>query len=89
MPDSYTPDTTITVTLDSELLNEVQSILDEIGIDMETAIVMYLEEIARKKRNPFEVSVTAYRNFSIPFQPQSCQTVQQALLWCTVPLHCL
>lgn len=49
MPDSYTPDTTITVTLDSELLNEVQSILDEIGIDMETAMVMYLEEIARKK----------------------------------------
>lgn len=34
MPDSYTPDTTITVTLDPELLNEVQSILDEIGIDM-------------------------------------------------------
>ncbi len=50
MPDSYTPDTTITVTLDFELLNEVQSILDEIGIDMETAMVMYLEEIARKKR---------------------------------------
>ena len=53
MPDSYTPDTSITVTLDSELLNEVQSILDEIGIDMETAMVMYLEEIARKKRNPW------------------------------------
>ena len=59
MPDSYTPDTTITVTLDSELLNEVQSILDEIGIDMETAIVMYLEEIARKKRNPIEVAADA------------------------------
>ena len=42
MPDSYHTDTTITVTLDSELLNEVQSILDEIGIDMETAMVMYL-----------------------------------------------
>ena len=55
MPDSYTPDATITVTLDSELLNEVQSILDEIGIDMETAIVMYLEEIARKKRNPLKL----------------------------------
>ena len=59
MPDSYTPDTTITVTLDSELLNEVQSILDEVGIDMETAIVMYLEEIGRKKRNPFEVAADA------------------------------
>mgnify|MGYP002672129784 CR=1 FL=1 len=59
MPDSYTPDTTITVTLNSELLNEVQSILDEIGIDMETAIVMYLEEIARKKRNPIEVAADA------------------------------
>lgn len=59
MPDSYTPDTTITVTLDSELLNEAQSILDEIGIDMETAIVMYLEEIARQKRIPFEVAADA------------------------------
>ena len=59
MPNSYTPDTTITVTLDSELLNEVQSILDEIGIDMETAVVMYLEEIARQKRNPFEVTADA------------------------------
>ena len=43
MPDSYIPDATITVTLDSELLNEVQSILDEIGIDIETAMVMYME----------------------------------------------
>ena len=56
MPNSYTPDTTITVTLNSELLNDVQSILDEIGIDMETAVVMYLEEIARQKRIPFEVT---------------------------------
>lgn len=59
MPDSYTHDTTITVTLNSELLNEVQSILDEIGIGMETAIVMYLKEIARNKRNPFEVAADA------------------------------
>ena len=59
MPNSYTPDTTITVTLDSELLNDVQSILDEIGIDMETAVVMYLEEIARQKRIPFEVTADA------------------------------
>lgn len=59
MPNSYTPDTTMTVTLDSELLNEVQSILDEIGIDMETAVVMYLEEIARQKRIPFEVAADA------------------------------
>ena len=59
MPDSYTSDATITVTLDSKLLNEVQSILDEIGIDMETAMVMYLEEIARKKRNPFGAAADA------------------------------
>ena len=59
MPNSYTPDATITVTLDSELLDEVQSILDEIGIDMETAVVMYLEEIARQKRIPFEVTADA------------------------------
>lgn len=52
-------DAEIILTLDSELLNEVQSILGEIGIDMETAIVMYLEEIARKKRNPFEVAADA------------------------------
>ena len=59
MHDSYTPDTTITVILDSELLDEAQSILDEIGIDMETAIVMYLEEIARQKRIPFGVAADA------------------------------
>ena len=68
MPDSYTHDTTITVTLDSELLNEVQSILDEIGIGMETAIVMYLEEIARNKRNPFEVAAGEYPKVCVNLQ---------------------
>ena len=46
-------DAEIIVNLDSELLNEVQDILGEIGIDMETAMVMYLKEIARQKRIPF------------------------------------
>ncbi len=45
-------DAEIIVNLDSELLNEVQDILGEIGIDMETAMVMYLKEIARQKRIP-------------------------------------
>ncbi len=46
-------DAEIILNLDSELLNEVQDILGEIGIDMETAIIMYLKEIARQKRIPF------------------------------------
>lgn len=40
-------DVEIILNLDSELLNEAQDILGEIGIDMETAIIMYLKEIAR------------------------------------------
>lgn len=46
-------DAEIILNLDPELLNEVQDILGEIGIDMEIAIVMYLKEIARQKRIPF------------------------------------
>ena len=46
-------DAEIILNLDSELLNEAQDILGEIGIDMETAIIMYLKEIARQKRIPF------------------------------------
>ena len=46
-------DAEIILNLDSELLNEVHDILGEIGIDMETAIIMYLKEIARQKRIPF------------------------------------
>ncbi|MCL2220328.1 MAG: type II toxin-antitoxin system RelB/DinJ family antitoxin [Chitinispirillia bacterium] len=50
------PTTTINVRTDSELKANVQSILADLGLDISTAINVYLNQIVYKKAIPFEIS---------------------------------
>mgnify|MGYP001252656730 FL=1 len=48
--------TTITVRTDTELKAEAQKVLAEIGMDMSTAINIFLREVVRCQAIPFEIS---------------------------------
>jgi DNA-damage-inducible protein J len=50
------PTTNINVRTDSELKAKAQSILTDLGIDMSTAINIFLNQVVYKKAIPFEVS---------------------------------
>ena len=44
--------------IDEQTLNEVNNVLEEIGIDMEEAINLFLEEIVHTGEIPIEISGT-------------------------------
>ena len=46
----------INIQTDSELKEKAQSILTDLGIDMTTAINVYLSQIVHKQAIPFEIS---------------------------------
>jgi len=48
--------TNINIRTDSELKTKAQSILTDLGLDMSTAINVYLNQIVYKQAIPFEIS---------------------------------
>ena len=48
--------TTINIRTNSELKTQAQTLLNMLGIDMTTAINMFLRQIVLKKAIPFEIS---------------------------------
>ena len=50
--------TIITVHTDTELKAEAQKVLAELGMDMSTAINVFLREVVRCQAIPFEISQT-------------------------------
>lgn len=48
--------TTITVRTDTELKAEAQKVLAELGMDMSTAINVFLRQVVRRQAIPFEIS---------------------------------
>ena len=48
---------TITVEVDEKLLRDATKVLDEIGLDAETYVVMGLKAVVREGRIPFEVQM--------------------------------
>lgn len=54
--------TTLNVRVDAELKKEVESCLDEMGLNMSTAITMYLKQIAKLRTIPFQVTANPRLN---------------------------
>ena len=50
----------LNVNLDSNLKNETAKMLDNLGLDFTTAIIVYFKQIINKKKIPFEISDTRY-----------------------------
>lgn len=49
------PKTTLNIRIDSELKNEAESIIDELGLSTSTAIVLFFKALVRHKGLPFDV----------------------------------
>ena len=47
----------ITVRVDSQLKSEVKEVLDLLGMDMTTAVRIYLQQIVIQKKIPFEITL--------------------------------
>ncbi len=54
--------TNLSVRVDTELKKDVESCLDEMGLNMSTAITMYLKQIAKLRAIPFQVTANPRPN---------------------------
>lgn len=51
---------TVSVRMDSDLKNSFDSICNELGLTMSTAVIMLAKKMTREKRIPFDVSVDPF-----------------------------
>ena len=56
--------TTVSIRMDDALKNDFDSICNELGMTMSTAVVMLAKKMAREKRLPFEVSIDPFYSSS-------------------------
>ena len=52
--------TTISVRMDDTLKKEFDSVCNDLGLSMTTAVIMLAKKMTREKRIPFEVSVDPF-----------------------------
>ena len=52
--------TTVSVRMDEQLKKEFDSVCNDLGLTMSTAVIMLAKKMAREKRIPFEVSVDPF-----------------------------
>ncbi len=53
----YIKDTNLCIRINRELKNDFNKVCSDIGIDMSTAIMLFVNKTIDEKRIPFEVSV--------------------------------
>ncbi|HIU84307.1 MAG TPA: type II toxin-antitoxin system RelB/DinJ family antitoxin [Candidatus Aphodousia gallistercoris] len=51
---------TITIRIDSELKNRMESVCADLGINMTTAFIMLAKKMVREQRIPFDVSIDPF-----------------------------
>lgn len=51
---------TVSVRMDTALKQEFDSVCDELGMSMTTAVIMLAKKMTREKRLPFEVSIDPF-----------------------------
>ena len=56
--------TSMSIRLDSEVKEQVQQVFNHLGMDMTTAINIFLKAVAREKRIPFELSADPFYSAS-------------------------
>lgn len=56
--------TTVSVRMDEKLKRDFDSVCDDLGLSMTTAIIMLAKKMTREKRLPFEVSMDPFYSAS-------------------------
>lgn len=52
------PKKKLNINIDKNLAEETQSVLDELGLNQTTAIIMYFKQIVAKGKIPFSIELT-------------------------------
>lgn len=52
--------TTVSIRMDDELKKDFDTICNELGMTMTTAVIMLAKKMSREKRLPFEVSIDPF-----------------------------
>lgn len=52
--------TRLNINVDKRLKQEAKDTLEDLGLDLTTAVTLYLTQVVKKKRIPFEISTTTY-----------------------------
>ena len=52
--------TTITIRMDEELKKQAETLFDEIGMDMNTAVTAFIKTAVRQQKIPFELSADPF-----------------------------
>jgi len=55
-------ETNITIYTDSKLKSKAQAILDDLGLDMSTAVNIFLKQLVNKEALPFEIDKSEITN---------------------------
>lgn len=50
----------ININVDKELKKETIEVLNDLGLDMTTAITLFMKQVTKKKKIPFEISTKRY-----------------------------
>lgn len=56
--------TTVSVRMDEKLKRDFDSVCDDLGLSMTTAIIMLAKKMTREKRLPFDVSMDPFYSVS-------------------------
>ncbi len=54
--------TTLNLRIDSDLKNEAEKVIDELGLSTSTAVVLFLKAVVRHNGLPFDVRLTKAKN---------------------------
>ncbi len=52
--------TTVSVRMDEDLKRDFDSVCDELGLSMTTAVILLAKKMTREKRLPFDVSIDPF-----------------------------
>lgn len=70
--------TTISVRMDAQLKQQFDSVCNDLGLSMSTAVTMLAKKMTREKRLPFEVSLDPfYSQSNLSALSESIQQMQQ------------
>ena len=65
--------TTVSVRMDEQLKKEFDSVCNDLGLTMSTAVIMLAKKMTREKRIPFEVSVDPF------YSPENMERLRKSI----------
>ena len=71
----------VNVRIDDNVKKDAEDVLDEIGMPMTTAVIIFLKTVARERRIPFEITADSfYSESNMRYLDQKMETYRNGTL---------